>query len=63
MFTEKNKNYRFGVCELNSLSRQLLKNGRGVRVQEQAAIRTEDADITTPLISSLSNFPFNFQTG
>jgi Tol biopolymer transport system component/DNA-binding winged helix-turn-helix (wHTH) protein len=35
MFTEKTKNYRFGVFELNSLSRQLLKNGREVRVQEQ----------------------------
>jgi len=35
MFNEQTKNYHFGVFELNSLSRQLLKNGREVRVQEQ----------------------------
>ena len=35
LFTEQTRHYHFGIFELNSLSRQLLKNGREVRLQEQ----------------------------
>src|SRR5579871_1646553 len=35
IFTEQTRNYHFGVFELNPASRQLLRNGRELHVQEQ----------------------------